>query len=107
MSDHIHRYRVKIQDEALDELDAIYSFICQDSAANAKNFVRLLKNKILKLTEFPHRGTRIKLLEDEDSKGEIRFIEYKGYLIFYTILQKEVIVLHVTGPGQDWMRLFR
>lgn len=106
MSKKSPRYRVKIQDEAVDELDRIYSFICEDSASRARSFLRALKSGIFSLRELPRRGTRVQLLEDETSPGEVRFLEHRGYLIFYTTDEKEVTVLHVTGPGQNWMRLF-
>jgi plasmid stabilization system protein ParE len=102
----IYRYRVKIQDEVVDELDSIYSFIFEDSPSRAKGFIRSLQKKILNLREWPLRGRRVQLLEGKGSPGKIRFVEHKGYLIFYTLHQKEVIVLHVTGPGQNWMQLF-
>jgi plasmid stabilization system protein ParE len=101
------RYHVKIQDQAIEELDKIYSFIFFDSPSFAKRFVGLLKKRILSLQYFPHRGSRIQLLETEGDENEIRFIEYQRHLIFYTVDKKDVIVLHITGPGQDWIRLFQ
>jgi plasmid stabilization system protein ParE len=100
------QYSVKIQQEATDELDLIYRFVLQDSPSRARNFLKKLKQAILSLRNFPRRGTRIQLLERDESNLEIRFIEYKGYLIFYTIDQQEVTILHITGPGQDWLHLF-
>lgn len=102
----VPRYRVSIQEEAVDDLDRIYSFISQDSPGRAKRFVRELRRRILSLGNMPTRGARVPLLEGDKQSGQIRFIEHQGYLIFYTLHQREVIVLHVTGPGQDWMRLF-
>ncbi len=100
------RYRVQIQDEVVDDLDRIYSFIFEDSPSRARNFVRSLQKKILSLATLPRRGSRALLLEDDECPGEVRFVEHRGYLIFYTFDEKEVIVLHVTSPGQDWVRLF-
>lgn len=105
MSKKVARYQLKIQDEAVDELDRIYSFICEGSTLQAKKFLGSLKKKILGLRDLPRRGTRVKLLEDHATPAELRFIEHNGYLIFYTIDKKAVIVVHITGPGQDWIRL--
>ncbi|MBI4373510.1 MAG: type II toxin-antitoxin system RelE/ParE family toxin [Deltaproteobacteria bacterium] len=82
------------------------SFIFENSPSRAKGFVRSLQKRILNLRDLPRRGSRVKLLEDTEIPGEIRFIEHQAYLIFYTINKNEIVVLHVAGPGQDWLRLF-
>jgi len=99
-------HRLRIQQDAADELDEIYRFIHQDSPSQARIFLKNLRAKILSLRNFPRRGSRARILEDEGSKNEIRFIEHKGYLIFYILEAKEVVVLHITGPGQNWTQLF-
>lgn len=101
-----YRFRVSIQEEAIDDLDRIYAFVFRDSPSRARKFIRQLQKKILSLRDLPRRGSRVPLLEYDEQTGQIRFIEHQGYLIFYTVHQKEVLVLHVTGPGQDWMQLF-
>ena len=98
-------YRVRFQAEAIDELDRIYQFIYADSLARTRRFMAALKKQILDLKHLPQRGTRARLLETPASDTEIRFIEYKGYLIFYTIDKTDVVVLHCAGPGQDWLLL--
>ena len=106
MSKPIKRYQVIIQQEAIDELDAIYRFIFEDSPAHGRSFVKKLKKAVLSLKTFPRRGSRATLLEEGTPNAEIRFIEYKGYLIFYTIEGNKVIILHITGPGQNWNQFF-
>lgn len=99
-------YSIKIQKEAIDELDQIFRFIFQGSPTQAKKFVKELEKKALSLSQFPNRGSRIKILEEDDE--EIRFIEYKQYLIFYTIeeINKNVTILHFSSPGRNWIELF-
>ncbi len=106
MADPARGYRVRIQQEAVDDLDKIYRYVFQDSPLRAKAYIKNLKVKILSLRDFPRRGSRARLLEGRAVREEIRFIEHKGYLVFYTIDKREVIILHVTGPGQNWIRLF-
>jgi plasmid stabilization system protein ParE len=98
-------YTVRIQRQAIDELDQIYRIISEDYPSRAKSFLKGLKTKILGLKKFPLRGSRAKILESKGIKTEIRFIEHKKYLIFY-VVEKEVTVLHVSAPGRDWMRFF-
>lgn len=97
-------YLVRIQEEAVQELDSLYRRIFNDAPRRARSFVKQLQKKIFSLRKFPRRGSRVKLLED--SKEEIRFLEHQGYLIFYTIIQKNVTVLHIAWPGQNWSDLF-
>lgn len=99
-------FQVKIQQEAIDELDELYRFIFTDSPRRARQFLKKLQNKILSLKVFPRRGSRAMLLEDSESVNEIRFLEYQGYLLFYTIDDKAVTVLHIAGPGQNWVEFF-
>lgn len=106
MSKSFLHFRVKIQQEAIDDLDQIFRFIRQDSPARAKEFVKALQKKVMGLGQFPRRGSRAKILENEENK--IRFVEYKGYLIFYTLNEKDttVIVLHFAAPGKNWVDFF-
>jgi plasmid stabilization system protein ParE len=100
------RYRIRIQKEAVDELDQIYRYIFKESPSHAKGFVKDLKRKILSLKMFPYRGSRAHLLEDQEDLKEVRFLEHKEYLIFYVVEEAEVTILHIAGPGQNWVDLF-
>ncbi len=90
----------------MDELDEIYRFIQQSFPGRAKSFLKALQNKILSLKKFPHRGSRAKILEEQEEGYEVRFIEYKHYLIFYTVDEKKVNILHLAGPGENWVKWF-
>lgn len=106
MNKALASFQVKIQQDAIDELDQIFRFIRQDSPARAKEFVKALQKKVMSLKQFPRRGSRAKILENDEI--EVRFLEYKGYLVFYTFSEKErtVIVLHFASPGQNWVDFF-
>jgi plasmid stabilization system protein ParE len=98
-------HQVRIQREAIDELDRIYRYIFNDSPGRARKFIKALKNKILELQRFPQRGSRARILDPEISSFEIRFLEFQGHLIFYTANTKTVYVLHIASPGQDWQSM--
>ena len=72
-----------------------------------------LKKKIRTLKTLPYRGSAGYLANESEQGfvtqpdwGQLRFINHRGYLIFYEIKEQEVIVLHITTPGQDWISLF-
>ena len=100
-------FHVLIQNDVNDELDRIARLIARDKPTAAQKFIRELSRKILELERFPLRGSRVKILESSRDKAEIRFLEHRGYLIFYTVQKASVLVLHVTSPGQDWISLLR
>lgn len=99
------KYKLRLQREAFDDLDYIYRYISQDSLRNAKRFIKGLQKKIRSLKSFPKRGSLCRIVIS-DIFEELRFISYKGYLIFYDVKKDGVIILHISGPGQDWMNLF-
>ena len=103
MSPNRGTYRVKIQQEAVDDLDRVYAFIAGEAPGRGKKFVRSLRKKILSLKTLPYRGTRVRIFEDDTDLSGMRFLVHHSYLIFYTVNNKEVVIHHVTGPGQNWL----
>lgn len=94
-----HKFTVIIQEEVVDELEEIYSFIAQDHPKNAEKFINELKKKIGELDTFPKRGTLCPEMGDD---AERRFIVYKGYSITYRIVESEVWITHILAPGLNW-----
>ena len=96
------QFRVRITEEAIEDLDRLYRYIIGDGVSRAGKFIGELKKKIGDLRKFPRRGARFRLIAD----SEVRFLSYRGYLVFYEIENNNIFILHITGPGQDWMSLF-
>ncbi len=99
------KFTVRIQREAAAELDHIYAYLYRQAPHAAVKFLMTLKKKVLTLRSFPYRGTQVRLLAHPKDKIVPRFIEHNGYLIFYKVEQNIVFVLHIAGPGQDWIQL--
>ena len=98
-------YKIVIHEDAVDELDHIYQLISQDSKTNAKRFIKYLKQNILNLKKFPRRGSLCKII-NHNVFNELRFITHNGYQIFYDIDAEIVKILHIAGPGQEWLSFF-
>lgn len=96
-------YKIRIKEEAIDDLDQIYSYIKLDKPQTAKKIVNHIHKCILSLDEFPRRGTRCHLFETKPDT-EIRYILCDGFLVFYEISHDHVLITHVATPGQDWHR---
>ena len=95
------KYSVRIQADAIDELDHIYQYIFKESPRAAKKILDGLRKRVLSLALFPQRGSRAQLMESRGHRNQVRFVPYLDYLIFYTIRGHEILVLHITGPGHD------
>lgn len=62
------------------DLQHIFIYISTDSVVNAKRFVRLLKNHVKSLKEFPEKGRQIA----PEKFPTLRQVLYKSYKIIYT-----------------------
>ncbi len=72
------------------DLHSIFIYISNDSVVNAKRFVRLLKNHIKSLKEFPEKRRPIA----PDTLPTLRQVLYKNYKIIYTF-EAEKVTIHV------------
>ena len=72
------------------DLHNIFIYISTDSIVNAKRFVRLLKNHIKSLKEFPEKGRPIA----PEKIPTLRQVLFKNYKIIYTY-DADKITIHV------------
>ena len=72
------------------DLHNIFLYISQDSAVNAKRFVRLLKNHVKSLKDFPEKGRPIA----PERFPTLRQVFYKNYKIIYTF-ETDKVTIHV------------
>lgn len=98
-------FRVLIHPDAETDLEKISAFIAESHPQNAKRFLMLLRKRISELRHFPLRGSQCSFAMSEKSQP-IRYLTFKGYLVFYEVISDQVVVLHVTAPGMDWMKSF-
>ena len=83
-------YKVVVEDEALKDLQDIYSYISeQDSANKAKNFILELQKQMHSLTEMPFRCRKSHYIDDENTRDLI----YKKYTIVFKIIEHNVHIL--------------
>jgi plasmid stabilization system protein ParE len=95
--------RVEIAAEAEADLDAIAEYIARDSANQALDFVRQLRETCERIALFPKR---FPLVRKED-RSEIRKALHGNYLIFFQIEDEIVYMIHVLHAATDYeTRLF-
>ena len=100
-------YTVKFTDTAKDDLREIALWIAGKASdvGPAKKFVQELKSECLKLNTFPNSGAypQDRILR---SLG-YRFIEHKGYLIFYLTDDEQhlVNIMAIFNEKKDYSRM--
>lgn len=76
---------------AVADLKAIHQFISNDSPANAKQFVRQLKNRIKKLKTWPEMGRKI----FPEKFPDLRQVLYKSYRVIYLYENSVVTIITI------------
>ncbi|HEX8192424.1 MAG TPA: type II toxin-antitoxin system RelE/ParE family toxin [Allosphingosinicella sp.] len=89
---------VRLTDEAKRDLEAIGDWIARNDPRQAVRFVRALRESCLGLADFPER---FPLLPRHEAHG-VRHRVHGNYLIFYRVLNDQVVVLHVLHGAVDY-----
>jgi plasmid stabilization system protein ParE len=95
------QYNVKITDEAIADMEQIFSHIAYNLLApeNAIGQYNRIADEILKLGTFPEK---FKILESEpERKMELRRMPVDNYSVFYIIKESNVIVTDVLYSASD------
>lgn len=87
------KYKVKITDNAQNDLEHIFYYIAADSINNAKKFILALEKKIYSLDTFPERYAYIP--ENIYFGTNYRHISHKKYRTIYKIGNNSVYILRV------------
>jgi toxin ParE1/3/4 len=84
-------HRIVWARRALQDLEAIASYIAQDSPAYAKIVVKSIVNQTRALETFPRAGRKVPEFNDED----IREVLAYSYRIIYRLQQDAVLIAAV------------
>lgn len=83
-------YNIVVENEALKDLENIYSYISeQDSINKAKKFILELQKQINSLNEMPYRCRKSHYIDDENTRDLI----YKKYTIVFKIINNNIHIL--------------
>jgi toxin ParE1/3/4 len=96
--------RIKYTPAAIDDMDEIFSYISQDNLHNAEIMLDKLNSLIGSLSDFPNMGS---VLSDDDYtliKRGYRFIVISPYLVFYRIVDNDVIIHRILHGRRDYLR---
>jgi toxin ParE1/3/4 len=90
--------KVVLSDQAKADLREIGLFIARDNKARARSFVRELQAKARDIGDIPRAFPLIPRYEHHG----IRRRPYGDYLIFYTIEDDQVSVVHILHGARDY-----
>ena len=82
--------RVRFSSRARDELDAIYSYIAEHSPTAAQRVKARIRAATEQLGDFPYMARNT-----DRANVRVRVGNPFPYLIFYTIRNDEVLILHI------------
>jgi plasmid stabilization system protein ParE len=91
-----------IAEEALADLDEIWSFIAQDSPTTADRVIDEIYAAIYRLADFPRMGH----LRDDLIQEPLRFWSVYHYLIIYRSEKQPIEIVRVVSGYRDIARLF-
>lgn len=98
------KYKIKFLQSALDDLEEIVLYIAADDKYAAIEFHDKIINKSKKLVEFPRLG-RVVSEKKMKEKG-YRMLLVENYMIFYRIINTEIIIYRVLHGSRNYPRLF-
>lgn len=81
---------------AEEDLEQIADYIAMDNPARAKSFVQEIRKRCERIADAP-RGY---ILAPEYG-DTIRKVSYGNYLILYTVLGQDVIILHISHGAKN------
>jgi toxin ParE1/3/4 len=96
--------KIKYTAVAVDDMDEIFSIISLDHISMAEAMLEKLNSRIAKLSGFPNMGS---VLSDEEftlvQRG-YRFIVVQPYLVFYRIIEDNIIISRILHSRRDYLR---
>ncbi|MBI2335938.1 MAG: type II toxin-antitoxin system RelE/ParE family toxin [Deltaproteobacteria bacterium] len=87
------KFKVLITQSAERDVEAIYTFIAEDSPMRAQEFIAELEHQVKTLEHFPRRCSLIP--ENEILKAEYRQLIYGDYRTIFRIHKNFVYVLRI------------
>ena len=93
--------KVILTERALADLDEIADWIGRDDWDRAEAFVDDLEGRCMTLSSHPRRYPVV----TGATAGGLRKLSYRGYLIFYRVIETQVEIARIAHGARDWAAL--
>lgn len=80
---------------AVDDLERLYAFICQDNPKAAAKIAEKLRQAVNRLKDFPLLGKEVKPMNFATSNELLRDLITGKYVIRYMVLKQEIHILRI------------
>lgn len=98
-------YRIRYTQQAVDDLDAIFDYICLENPDAAKKMLQAFQTSISRLASAPYLGAAMRTDEPMMIAAGYRYAVVSPYLVFYRVVEKEVRIARILHSRQDWLSL--
>ena len=99
------KYVIKYVDEAVNDLDSIFSYISNKNIPAALSMLDEIESRILRLQMNPRLGVVLPTDNLSIVKSGYRYLVVESYIIFYRIIYETIIISRVLHSKQDWLSL--
>ena len=97
--------RIRYTQQAMDDLDAIFDYICLDNPDAARKMLQAFRTGIEKLDATPYLGAALRTDSPIMISSGYRYIVVSPYLVFYRVVDQEVRIGRILHSRQDWLSL--
>lgn len=98
-------YRIRYAQQAVDDLDAIFDYICLDNPDAARKMLQSFRTGIGRLASAPYMGAALRTDSPLLISAGYRYIVVSPYLVFYRVVDDEVRIGRILHNRQDWLSL--
>ena len=88
------------------DIDGAFSYLVQHNPTAAKKWLDALDKRIAQLRIFPLMGALVDPALLRSTLGELRYLPFDNYIIFYFVLENEVLINNVLHTKRDLQALF-
>lgn len=99
------KYKIKILQFAREDIGEIYLYIAEDSPESALAMTDKIADKIDMLVDLPLIGKIVP--DNESAKQGYRMLVIDRYIVFYKIIDEEVVVYRVLHGMRDFPYLLQ
>ncbi len=99
------KYLIKYVEEAVNDLDLIFSYISEDNNSAALSMLDKIESRIMRLQSTPRLGAVLPTDNLSIVQSGYRFLVVDPYVIFYRIIDENIIISRILHSKQDWLNL--
>lgn len=99
------KYRIRYAQQAVDDLDAIFDYICLDNPVALTKMLKAFQMRMEGLATAPYSGAALRTDAPAMVASGYRYVVVSPYLVFYRVVGEEVRIGRMLHSRQDWLAL--